>query len=738
MSRDGLILNLVLTLTLNLKWWRTIYPCLHDEVAFRHAGMAFYATTGLTPGEFPVYLRQAAKRVFSIQRRKMVPKSHKVKAHAWGFNASREQPLLLRAWDLFIQTGKIETKIVPPHIAESWVRSRYYGVDPFCISAKSYLTPADYQERISQNRQLIHLSTPILENVFKSFGAAQYVVSLYDKDGYHMIRLGQPEDVRIRAKHGVRAGLCFDENHLGTCGFALAKRLKRAVRVTGCEHYLSLLHQMAGVYSPILDPLSKELIGVIAVGGADLVQYPHAESIVIAASTAIENLLELDRAKRELSIYSESLQIAIDFLEDGVMVFDNRGCLFEVNLSARQALGLGRENIRGRHIAELSPLAPLKDIVMDFIHFPGQEERQTEFQIRSQSYLVKVKGVRQARDDLLGVLIQMKNVRHLSRLFQNMTGDQPRYSLESIIGSSKAIREVRKLADIASKSDVPVIIEGESGTGKEVVAQAIHNASSRRGKPFVAVNCVAIPSELLESTIFGHEKGAFTGAVGTHIGKFELADGGTLFLDEIAEMSMGMQAKLLRAIEERRVERVGGKEPFPVDVRILSASNKNIYLLVQKQLFREDLFYRLNVFRIVLPPLREHREDIGELARLFIEQFVPVFKKNVARIHPEFMNSLQKYDWPGNIRELRNAIQYSMARLNGEALSPADIEDFFCHPPTEISSPAKRAAKGKRLLDIERQVILEELEFNKNNKSKTARSLGIGRWTLYRKLNLPA
>ncbi|MCI0483499.1 MAG: PAS domain-containing protein, partial [candidate division NC10 bacterium] len=308
--------------------------------------------------------------------------------HAWGFDAAREQPELLRAWNLFVETGKIETKTVPPHVAESWVRSRYCKVDPFRIPPSAYLSPARYNERIRERRQLIHLSTPILENVFKSFGAARYVVALYDEEGYHMIRLGQTEDLRMRERHGLRRGLCFGEEHVGTCGFSLAKRLRKSVRVTGCENFLSLLHQTVGVYAPILDPLSRELIGVIAVAGADLAQYPHAESIVIAASTAVENLLELDKAKRELSIYSESLQIAVDFLEDGVVVVDNQGCVFEINLAARQALGLGRENLKARPVSELSHFAPLKEIIMDSLRFPGQEERQMEFQIRSQSYLV--------------------------------------------------------------------------------------------------------------------------------------------------------------------------------------------------------------------------------------------------------------------------------------------------------------------------------------------------------------
>jgi sigma-54 dependent transcriptional regulator, acetoin dehydrogenase operon transcriptional activator AcoR len=338
--------------------------------------------------------------------RKMTRRIQKKSSPAWGFNPAKQQPELLHAWKNFIQTGKIATDIVPAHIAESWVRSRYYGVDPYRISPTAYLSPDKYQKKIEENRGLIGLSTPILENVFKSFGAARYVAALYDRNGYHLIGLAQPEDLRLREKHGFRKGLCFDERCIGTCAFALAKKRKTVTRVIGCENYLSSLHRTAGVYSPLIDPGSKQILGVIAVTGANLVQYPRAESIVIAASTAIENLIESDKARKELFIYSRSLQIAIDFLEDGVIVVDPQGCVYEMNLAARQALGLSREDIRNHHISELPAFAPLKDVVMESLQFPGERERQTELQILTQTYLVQVKGVRKTGDDLLGVLVQ--------------------------------------------------------------------------------------------------------------------------------------------------------------------------------------------------------------------------------------------------------------------------------------------------------------------------------------------
>jgi transcriptional regulator with PAS, ATPase and Fis domain len=240
--------------------------------------------------------------------------------------------------------------------------------------------------------------------------------------------------------------------------------------------------------------------------------------------------------------------------------------------------------------------------------------------------------------------------------------------------------------------------------------------------------------ELIESIIFGHKKGAFTGAVRTHIGKFELAHGGTLFLDEVADMPNTMQAKMLRAIEEGKIERVGGERSISVDVRIVAASNKNLLELVRQNLFRQDLFFRLNVFRIVIPPLRERKADIADLVHLFVDEFTPLFEKRVSSVSGAYIQCLLDYDWPGNVRELRNAVQYSMARLGGRTLMPGHLEGFF--PAAQEAHPlmASQIGTSLDLSEFEEKVILDALKRHQGNKTEAAKALGIGRSTLYRKL----
>src|SRR5262249_35327072 len=231
-----------------------------------------------------------------------------------------------------------------------------------------------------------------------------------------------------------------------------------------------------------------------------------------------------------------------------------------------------------------------------------------------------------------------------------------RLAFEDLIGKSSEMRQVIRLGQRAAQSAIPILIEGESGVGKELVARAIQGSSDRSGKPFVTVNCGAIPENLIESILFGHEKGSFTGATDKHLGKFQEADGGTLFLDEIGELRMDMQVKLLRALQEGEVDPVGGKRPVKVDVRIISATNRDLGELTREGLFREDLYYRLNVFPIHVPPLRQRREDIAVLARHFISRFAAEENKTVTGLTPEATDLVERYDWPGNVRQLENTI----------------------------------------------------------------------------------
>jgi DNA-binding NtrC family response regulator len=301
------------------------------------------------------------------------------------------------------------------------------------------------------------------------------------------------------------------------------------------------------------------------------------------------------------------------------------------------------------------------------------------------------------------------------------------------IGQSSAMRRVFELIEKVAPAKASVAITGESGTGKEMVARAIHNLSQRREKPFIAINCASIPATLMESEIFGHERGAFTGADQRRPGVFELAHGGTLFLDEVGEIPIELQAKLLRVLEEGRLRRLGGKVELEVDVRVLCATNRDLKAEIKNTRFREDLYFRLNVFQIGLPPLRERREDIPMLVQHFIEKFNQDSGKRVQGVHPDALDVLKGYEWPGNIRELRNSVERAVILCDGELITREHLP-----PDMAGKGPDKQAFRlpyGLTLDMVEKEYILGSLQRMGGNKARTAEILGVSEKTLYNKLN---
>jgi len=307
-----------------------------------------------------------------------------------------------------------------------------------------------------------------------------------------------------------------------------------------------------------------------------------------------------------------------------------------------------------------------------------------------------------------------------------------KYSFEYIIGKSAPMKKVFETIELVAPSRANVLVTGESGTGKEMIADAIHHHSPRREKSYIKVHCAALPESLLESELFGHEKGSFTGAIARKRGRFELANLGTIFLDEIGEISLQTQVKLLRVIQEREFERVGGEERIKVDVRIISASNRNLKDEIERGNFREDLYYRLNVVSIHVPPLRERPDDIPLMVHKFIEEFSKENKREIEGITNGALQALMSYKWPGNVRELRNVIESIVVLTKARIITEQDL------PVGVLSKDEKSSLKipvGVSLADAEKQLIMFTLEYTGGNKTKASEVLKIGRKTLHRKLS---
>jgi two-component system NtrC family response regulator len=338
------------------------------------------------------------------------------------------------------------------------------------------------------------------------------------------------------------------------------------------------------------------------------------------------------------------------------------------------------------------------------------------------------------REELLLVLDKSLRQRRLEDEVASLRGKlRDRCRLENIIGSAPVMQEVFSLIERVSFADVPVLITGESGTGKELVAQAIHQRSRRKDGPFVALNCAAVPESLLESEFFGHEKGAFTGALHAHRGRFAQADGGTLFLDEIGAMRVDVQAKLLRALQEREIQPLGSTKTSKVDVRILAATAEDLEQSIRERTFREDLYYRLNVVPVRLPSLRERDGDIPLLVRHFLERAATKLEREVPSIAPGVLEHLQRHSWPGNVRELENCIERMVVLSSGSRLTVDDLPANLTDQPSasaEVPKSFELPQGGVRLQELERHLILQALERCRGSLEPASKLLGISYKTL--------
>ena len=457
---------------------------------------------------------------------------------------------------------------------------------------------------------------------------------------------------------------------------------------------------------------------------------------------------------QNLAISHQRLKTVLDSAGDAIGMFDDEGHLLFANRYYQQLFGLTEDQLR-----QMSP-DELKGRIR--AHFqeselsqPGEgalsenlgnvvEEIGEPSQSESRLFYRSITPVRNNQGDSGGNVVSYRDMSKEVEI-QQMKAEVLRlraeletpHSFDEIVGKSKNMQQMFALMQRAAESDITVLISGESGTGKELVARAIHANSPRKGGPFITVNCAAIPETLIESELFGHERGAFTGATTKRIGKFEHANRGTIFFDEIGDMQWVLQAKLLRVLQERQIQRVGGTANIPIDIRVLTATNQDLEAAVEAGTFRKDLFYRIATFPVEVPPLKDRHEDIPLLANYFLKKYAEKAAKSIKAISPNALQLLMQYDFPGNVRELENIIERAVLLETTKLLQPNNL-------PPRISSmissqPALFSADSRGILpfeEVERQTLAHALKVMGNNVTKAAQALNIDRSTLYRKLKL--
>ena len=460
---------------------------------------------------------------------------------------------------------------------------------------------------------------------------------------------------------------------------------------------------------------------------------------------------ELAKNRQQLEISHQRLEAVLDATGDAIGMFDAGGRLQVANREYERLIGAPESELKEMPPSDLMARikARLRPPVLPelgrqlFLDSVGELEEEVTDNNASPSRLFyrSRSPVRDHQQNLMGHITVYRDVsqeveseRMKAEVLRLRTELETTYALDGIVGKSKNMQDVYALMQRASESDITVLIQGESGTGKELVSKLIHFNSPRRKAPFVAVNCAAIPETLIESELFGHERGAFTGATMRRLGQFERAQGGTVLLDEIGDMPMALQAKLLRVLQEREIQRVGGTATIPIDIRVIAATNRDLERAVKTGEFRADLFYRLAAFPLVIPPLREHREDIPLLVAHFLKNHAGNTEGCAHGISPAALQRLLVYDWPGNVRELRNAIERALLLETTDRLQVGNLPPQLANLVPPLTDAEDSARPVLSMQEAEHQALVHALEASDGNITKAAKVLNVNRTTLYRKL----
>lgn len=647
-----------------------------------------------------------------------------------------------KAWNTFINNKPLDQCSIRKEILDSWIRSKNYGVN-WEFVPKKVLDKNALLKRIEQRKPMVEISITMMETIYSTVKNSGFLVVLTDEEGYVLKIIGDL-DAYSRAKtqeNILVEGANRNEKYIGTNGIGICITKDIPIQVWADEHYYSPHRHWTCSAAPIHD-LNGNLIGCLNLSGPSEKIHLHSLGMLVSSVKAIEMQMQIKNAYNKIYLYNSQLNAILDSIPYGTILLDNFGTITQVNELAMSILNLNSKRNIGRNIDEILEynksiidLNSIKSNIYD-------KELVIDTKDRSIRCSVSISITYNKEGKKIGLVLTLKENKFVHQLINKLTAAQAEFSFEDIIGNSKVMLNAKKYGIIASESNSTVILLGGSGTGKELFAQSIHNNSNRGNKPFIAINCGALPRNLIESELFGYEGGSFTGAKKEgRPGKFELASGGTIFLDEIGDMPLDLQVSLLRVLENREVTRIGGTNNIKIDVRVISATNKNLEELVYNRMFREDLFYRLNVLSINIPPLRDRNEDIIALSDFFLEKYNKKLGRNITGFERDVYTIFSSYDWPGNVRELENVIERAVNISENNIITTYDLtpklkQKNYIKPTDEPLShfnPSKNLHNALSLKEMEVRVIIDALKKYNGNIKRVSEELGIGRRTAYRK-----
>jgi transcriptional regulator with PAS, ATPase and Fis domain len=617
-------------------------------------------------------------------------------------------------------------------IRESHQRSQEYGINKTHKYPKHQLSPAELEHQLKLHKNLLEISLPFLKQLYDSVKGSGFFINLTDSEGCILAIIGDDEIIKEAENLKMEKGAYMDESSIGTNSMGISIHEGKPVQITASEHFISAYHKWTCSAAPII--INEEVIACLNMTGFAHNVHPHSLGMVISAANAIENRLKEQSIRKKLETTNQFAFAMMNNLTFGVIAINIKDEIEWVNDTACRMINTRRMSLIQKDISDIiSDWGRIRRIILNELLFIDEPANFNIPHI-SERFLFNAYVIRGEENTMHGFLITFRQFSRVVDLIKKYSGFHTKFNFDNMFAESSSMKKLKNDAIKVAKKQSTVLLSGESGTGKEVIAQSIHNASLCKDSPFIAINCGAISESLIESELFGYEDGAYTGAhKGGSPGKFELANHGTIFLDEIGDMPIDMQVKLLRTIQESSITRIGGKKEIKLELRIIAATNKDLEEEVKLGKFRLDLYYRLNVIHLQIPPLRERKDDILPMARYFSAQKAEKSGRPMLRIDSTFEELLIKYDWPGNVRELENIIERFIV-MDGDysfmmnKSKPNNTQNNFNN---DIAVPNY---ENKTLEEIEKEAIQTCLKTYNNNISKTAKSLNISRNTLYLKL----
>ena len=634
----------------------------------------------------------------------------------------------IKIWQDFTD-GKIDKNPgIRSEVFDAWVRSKEWGVDPFLEKAPIVLSGSSLTEELKRKEELLSVATPVMEDIYSVIRGTSSGVWLANENAVVIKTIADSDVNDMCENDNLVVGADWSEKEVGSNAIGTALFLKHAVQLIYADHYRKKAHKGFCAATPIICP-GGEIMGILNVTGFYDKAHSHTIGMVVAGASAIQREMRLRSAH-------EYIMETIKSLPSGIIIINQKGIITNINSKACEILKASEKDYLHLNICDTLPH-------LDCIHkalVSGKVTEESEYYLESNKKQIHItatcRPIMNKMGFIDGAVVILREIEAVFQITRKMAGYRAKFTFDDVVGQNPMLNETLKRAKEAAMTSANILILGESGTGKEVLAQSIHNASQRRHRPFVAINCGALPRELIGSELFGYEEGAFTGAKrGGCPGKFELANNGTLFLDEIGDMPIDLQLMLFRVLQERVVTRLGSQRILPIDVRLITATNKDLNQLVSEGLFRKELYYRLNVVCFQIPPLRQRKDDISILANHFVKKQCKKEGKNVISINSEALNELEKYDWPGNIRELENIIEQALIFSNGNVIEKKNLPNLNNIEKKNISTIThNREANEANNREDEKDAIKNILSICNGNISKASRMMGITRATLYKRI----